>query len=298
MKEKKEIIKKEIINKENNSTESKTDSFIKAENLENEELKRKLEYNMERLSHQRMFYEEDDNNKFAAKRHLYDHSREIMDSLINITNKDLQLEYSNEVTSLLKILIIYIVLSISVFIQIFLIIKAFKSNEIVTISLISCSFTFFLGFFLLIELYRDALRDQFRYISFRVISIFYTFVTISLFILEFWNIRNLNEKIQEREESCKKNKRFCPQNLKNNILLIFIYLNIFLIGIFLIFPIKLGFKSIKILIGCDFEVFQKQLKQNENSNTKENKDKNKDKKEDKNKIDKSKKNGKEHLKND
>lgn len=98
-----------------------------------------------------------------------------------------------------------------------------------------------------------------------------------------------------RKEKCKKNFKFCEDTTVNNVILVLSVLHIIFFFIINVFPIRLGYRSIKVLFGCDFEVYQKQILENEKKNKKDenkNKDKNALKDNSKNK------NRKEHLKNE
>ena len=266
-----------------------------------------------RFMSQNINYGQEHLNEYYTQRHLHDHKMEKKDPLINITDKDLQLEYVNEVNYILRDLIIFMILSIITYIQTFLIQKNYKNYDALILSIIYSAFTFFNGIFLIVELYRNSLRDQYRYNLFRLFSIFFTFFSISLFACELWNTYTIYNKIQIRNEQCKENLRYCMGARINKIILILGYISSTGLSIFLRFPIWLGYRSIRIMIGFDLEVFQKQLKGKENDKEKEkdgkenNKDDKKDKDDknkekndnnkDKNKNKKSKKNKKENLKN-
>ena len=93
------------------------------------------------------------------------------------------------------------------------------------------------------------------------------------------------------KEKCKANILQCGDKNINNIILIFNVVHIFGIAIFAYFPIWFGIKSFKILIGCDYEVYQKQLLENE-----KNENKGKDNEKEKKEI--PKKDKKKHLKSE
>ena len=121
-------------------------------------------------------------NKYLSQRHLYDHKKKKASPLVNITNKNLQLEYISEVKYLFINFIFIILLSIIIFVQSLLILHNYKNFTEVILSLIFSAFSIFNSIFLITELYRDALRDQFRNKLFRLFSIF---LYIFLFCLFF-----------------------------------------------------------------------------------------------------------------
>jgi hypothetical protein len=317
MKEKVEKNNENEINK--NSPKSNLKEKEK-ENEKNEKTKegeinknKNNEPNKDRFIHQNMYYGQENLNQYYTQRHLHDHKMEKKDPLIDITEKDLQSEYINEVNYILTNLIMFIILSIMIYIQALLIHKNYKNYDALMLSQIYSAFTFSNSLFLIVELYRNALRDQYRYTLFRLFSIFFTIFSISLFASELWNTYSIYYKIQLRNEKCKENLRYCLGARVNKIILILSYICSTGLIIFLRFPIWLGYRSIRIIIGFDFEVFQKQMKGKGNDKEKEGKEKNnkddkKDKDEknkekkgkdkDKNKNNKNKKNKKEHLKND
>lgn len=294
-----------------NLNEKERESDKKAKKKE-EEINKNNEPNKDSYMNQNMYYGQENLNQYYTQRHLHDHKMEKKDPLIDITEKDLQSEYIKEVNYILQNLVIFIILSIMIYIQALLIHKNFKNYQALMLSQIFSAFTLFNSFFLIVELYRNALRDKYRYALFRLFSIFFTFFAISLFSSELWNTFQIYNKIQLRNEKCKENLRYCLGARVNKIILILSYISSIGLIIFLIFPIWLGFRSFRIMIGYDLEVFQKQLKGKENDKEKEknNKDSKKDKGEknkeqkgkekdkNKNKNNKSKKNKKEHLKND
>ena len=301
-KEEKKIneLKNEKVTKKENQKEKKLsekllEANLKEQQREEEEIRRNLLYNKEQLKYNEYYSDPQRMNKFLSQRHLYDHKREKKDPLINITNKNLQTEYISEATNLFIKLFLCIFLSILIFIQDCLILKNYKSFNEVILSQIFCAFTFFNSILLIVELYRDALRDQLRYILFRLFSIFLSILSICSFSTEFMNIYTIYNKIKVRKEICRKDKKRCGDNLVNNIILVFSCIIGILIIFLSYFIIYIGFKSFKIIFGCDMEVFQKQIIEDK----KEMKDE-KEKKEDikKNKKEVLKNNKKEHLKNE
>ena len=322
-------------NNENEINKTSSEEKLKEREKENEKEKEKeknektqegeinknknSEPNKDRLKNQHMYYGPENLNQYYTQRHLHDHKMQKKDPLIDITDKDLQTEYINEVNYILTNLIMFIILSIIIYIQALLIHRNYKNYDALMLSQIYSAFTFFNSLFLIVELYRNGLRDQYRYTLFRLFSIFFTIFSISLFASELWNTYTIYNKIQERNEKCKESIRYCLGARVNKIILILNYISSIGLIIFLRFPIWLGFRSIRIMIGFDLEVFQKQMKGKGNDKEKEkegkeknikddkkdkeNNEKNKEKKgkdkgKDKNKNNKSKKNKKEHLKND
>ncbi len=259
-----------------------------------EEIKTKSEENKEKLSNNQRQFNNDkkyDMNFYASQKHLFDRKAQKKNPLVNITKKSLQTEYISEVNYLLQKMIFIFFLSILIFVEDFLILRNYKLYTEVTLSQIFSAFTIFNSLFLLVELYREALRDQFRHNLFRLFSIFLCIFNICLFVSESMNIYTIYNKIQMRKEKCKTNKRYCGDKNINTIILVFNCIHIFGILFFANFPIWLGFRSLKILLGCDNEVYQKQLLELENENND-----NKGKTDKKNKKDDSKKKKKEHLK--
>ena len=286
--------KKEIKNKKD-LAEKLLDPILKEQKREEEEINRNLFYNKEKLKQNEYYSDPQRMNKFLSQRHLYDHKKEKKDPLINITNKNLQTEYISEVTNLFIKLFLIIFISILIFIQDYLILKNYKSFNEVILSQIFSAFTFFNSIFLVVELYREALRDQLRNILFRLFSIFLSVLSICSFSTEFMNIYTIYNKIQFRKEICRKDKKRCGDNLVNNIILVLSFFIGILIVFLFYFIIYLGFRSFKIIFGCDLEVFQKQILEDK----KEMKDE-KGKKDNikNNKKEKLKNNKEEHLKNE
>ena len=297
---------KEVNKKDNNSSNNLSETFLSGNKLEEENLKRQLEYNKMKLSYQNNFYpENNDINKFLSQRHLYDHKKEKKDLLINIIDKNLQLEYMSEVNNIFKKIIFTLFLSILIFIQTLLILHNYKNYNEVLLSQIFSAFVFFNSFFLIVQIYRQALRDAYRSKLFRLFSLFLSTFYICLFLIQLMNIYIIYHKIQIRKKKCASNKKFCEDSTVNTIILVLSFIHLILFIIINIFPICLGYRSIKILFYCDYEVYQKQLLENEKKNKKEekkelNKDEMKEKT-DKNENTKNKnknKNKKHHLKSE
>ena len=277
-----------------------SESFLKENKIEEEKLKRQLEYNKMLINHQNKIYPEENNIKnFLSQRHLYDHKKEKKDPLIDIIDKNLQQEYVSEIYYIFKKFIFIIILSIFVFIQTLLILHNYKIYDEVLLSQIFSCFLFFNSFFLIVQLYREALRDIFRNKLFRFFSLILSIFCICLFYYQLMNIYIIYDKINIRKEKCKKNEKYCDDYTVNNVILVLSLIHLFLILCINFFPIMLGYRAIKILFGCDLDVYQKQLSENEKKNKNdEKKDNNKEKT---NKNDKEKpknKNNKKHLKSE
>jgi len=275
MKEKEDPI---IEEEENNNEKELSEQLLKEKRYEQAELKRRLEYSKERLAHQKHFYDDEINKKLQqSQKHLLDHKAEKKNPLVNITKKNLQTEYVNEVHYLFKKFIFITILSLLIFIETILILQNYKIYSEVNLSQIFSAFTFFNTIFLMVELYREALRDQFRHNLFRLFSIFLSIFNICLFITESMNIYIIYEKIQYRKNKCQMDVKFCGDTIINNIILVFNCIHLIGIFYFVNFPIWLGYRSFKILVRCDYEVYQKQLLENE-KNEKKGKDDEKEKK--------------------
>ena len=80
----------QIKNEENNSNQNIPNSILKQRQLEKEDLRRKIEYNKQRLSHQNFLYEQNYKQQYEAQRHLHEHEKNKKDPLINITKKNLK----------------------------------------------------------------------------------------------------------------------------------------------------------------------------------------------------------------
>ena len=278
----------------------KKESFLKENKIEEENLKRQLEYNKMLIEHQNKIYPEEHNIKnFLSQRHLYDHKKEKKDPLIDITDKNLQQEYVSEIYYIFKKFIFIIILSIFVFIQTLLILHNYKIYDEVLLSQIFSCFLFFNSFFLIVQLYREALRDTFRNKLFRFFSLILSIFCICLFYYQLMNIYIIYDKVKIRKDKCLKNEKFCDDYTANNVILVLSLIHLFLILCINFFPIMLGYRAIKILFGCDLEVYQKQLLENEKKNKKdEKKDINKEKTSKNNKEESKNKNNKKHLKNE
>ena len=288
---------------DNNTSNNLSESLLKGNKIEDENFKRQLEYNKMKLSYQKNAYPENNNNinKFLSQRHLYDHKKEKKDQLINIIEKNLQLEYISEVNNIFKKIIFIILLSILIFIQTLLILHNYKNYNEVLLSQIFSAFVFFNSFFLIVQIYRQALRDTYKSKLFRLFSLFLSIFYICLFWIQLMNIYIIYHKIQIRKKKCAMNEKYCEDSTVNNVILVLSFIHLIIIIFINIFPILLGYRSIKILFYCDLEVYEKQLLENEKKNKKEEKKElNKDEMKEKiskNESSKNKnKNKKKHLK--
>ena len=241
--------------------------------------KEEFEEYRQKLSMKNNPYNEQDNrNKFFQQRHLYDHKMKKESSIINITDKNLQIEYETEVNYILKNLFIFILLSIISIIQVILILRNYRNYDEVILSLIFSCFTFFISFFLIVEIFREGLKDQLRHSLFRLFAIFFFIFCICYYVSGLRNIYIIYNKIKLRKEKCEQDTNFCNDNRDNNIIMVLSGLIIITLIIFGIFPIKIGIRSIKILLGYDMDVLQKQIleyqKVNKNNKKKPAEDKN------------------------
>ena len=269
-----------------------SESFLKQKELE-DNLKKKTEYNKQVFNYQQNKYLEDINMKhFRAQRHLYDHKKEKKNSLVNITQKFLQTEYIEEVHYIFKRLIFSIVLSILIFIQSLLIFHNYKNYTEVILSQIFSAFTFFTSFFLIVEIYRDALRDILRSYLFRLFSIFLTIFIFCLYVSQSMNTYIIYKKIKIRKVKCENDKKYCGDTFVNNLILVLSSIHIIGFIIIFYFSIWMGYRAFRILFGCDYEVYQKQIFENDKNKKKT------DKKENNNDKENASKNIKEHLKID
>lgn len=175
----------------NNSSQDLLESLLKERRIE-ENMKRQLEYSQMQQNNQSNFYPQENNaNNIYSQRHLYDHRKEKQDTLINIIDKNLQIEYISEVKYIFIELILMMFFSILVFSQSLLILHNYKNYNEVLLSQIFSAFLFFNTFFLIVELYRDALRDTFRNKLFRLFSLFLTSFFICLSYSQIMNIYNI-----------------------------------------------------------------------------------------------------------
>ena len=255
MKEKNENEKEPLKNdeKENNNIEF----FLK----EKKGIQKKINY-------RKNLYEAQDEQYrklFYAQRHLYEHKKDKKDPLINIYSEHLKEEYINEVNYIWRNSILTIIISILVIIQNYLIIKNYKEYTEIIICFFTSFFSIFIASLLLIELYRNALRDQIRYKLFKILSLLLSITLLFLFIFEIKNILVISNKIQQRNEKLNKgqiNKSLLfglfSKNETNNAIIILGYLSIIGIIFLIKFQIWLGYDFIRILFG-GLEVFQKQI---------------------------------------
>ena len=253
---------------EENSINNEKSALLNGKNKVQYVSEKNDEYDKERLKHSKNFYEDQDleqRQKFEQQRHLYDHKKEKRDPLISIYSKHLQEEYISEVNYILRNSIITIILSLIIILHDFLILKNFKSYDENVISLIFSSFSFFISILLIIELYRNALLDQIRYTLHKLFSLFLSLFLLCIFVSQSINSFIVYNKIKEKKEKCKTKKIGCGNTLLFNIILILNGLY-FCVALFLIkFQMWLGFNSIKVLFGCELEVFQKQILEDKKS---------------------------------
>ena len=220
------------------------------------------EFDKERLKHTKNFYEAQDEQQkqlFNSQRHLYEHKRETHDPLINIYSKHLQEEYINEVNYILRNSIISIIISIITLIQTFLILKNFKSYTENILCLIFGCFVFFNSFLVIIELYRNALRDQIRFKLHKLFCLFLSAFLLALFVCQILNSFAIYDKIKQKKEKYQKNKIVSGHILAYNIILALSCLHLCGILLLIKFQMWLGINSLRVLLGYELEVIQKQI---------------------------------------
>lgn len=269
--------------------EEKEDNNIEFFLKEKKDIKKNIKTKEEstNINNPKNMYEKQENEHlkklFNQQRHLYEHKKDKKDPLINIYSPRLKEEYINEVNYIWRNSIITIIISILIISQNYIILKNYKLyTEIV--------FCFFLGFFaislsslLMIELYRNALRDQLRYKLFRLFSLLLFLTLAFLIAFHICNTYTIYVKIKHRNEKHYKERKnngllmnLIDINNINNIILIIGY--VIIVGIILLikFVFWLGYNNIKKLFG-DLEIFQKQIledqkedKANADKNIKEN----------------------------
>ena len=225
------------------------------------------EYDKERIKHSKNLYEaqeEQQKKMFYSQRHLYERQKDKKDPLINIYSKNLQEEYINEVNYILRNSIITIIIAIIILVQAFLIIKNFKSYTENILSLIFGCFVFFNSLLVIIELYRNALRDQIRFKLHKLFSLFLSTFLLALFVCQILNSFTVYGKIKLKKEKCQMKKIGCSHMLIYNIILALSCLHLFGILLIIKFQMWLGFNSIRVLLGYQLEVIQKQILEDKN----------------------------------
>jgi len=255
----------------NKSTERTIDKTLEGNRLNNEGTKIKKENDKKVLNIPK------DN---ILDNSLYNHNKVKKDPIINITKKELQTEYLTEVNYILVKILCLLLFSIISFAQSLLILHNYKNYSEVLLKEIFSAFLFFNSIFLLFELYREGLRDQMRYVIFRLFAVFLSLIFICYSLSEIMNTYVIYNKIKLRKEKCRKNKALCGDTIVNNIILILSIVDFIGIIYLFNFPLWLGFRSIKILLKKELEVLQKQLLENEKKNLTKNKNE-KNKSEDK-----------------
>ena len=250
-----------IENKNNSQNENET--LLKEKNQNNQDdLRMNDAYDKERLKHSKNLYDTQDENKrilFDQQRHLYEHKKDKQDPLINIYSKPLQEEYLNEFNYISRNSIISIILSILILIQSYLILKHFRLYSENVLTLIFGSFTFFISFLVLIELYRNALRDQIRFKLHKLFSLILSIFLLCLFVSQILNSYLIYDKIKIKKEICEKDKKGCGNVTINNAILILSCLSLLGIIFLIKFQIWMGYNSLGVLLGYQLEVIQKQI---------------------------------------
>ena len=259
--EKETLLKEKEIEKETEINNNNNKFKVQYETNANEE------YDKERIKHSKNLYEaqeEQQRKLFYSQRHLYERQKDKKDPLINIYSKNLQEEYINEVNYILRNSIITIIIAIIILVQAFLIIKNFKSYTENILSLIFGCFVFFNSLLVIIELYRNALRDQIRFKLHKLFSLFLSAFLLVLFVCQILNSLNVYGKIKLKKEKCQMKKIGCSHMLIYNIILALSCLHLFGILLIIKFQMWLGFNSIRVLIGYQLEVIQKQILEDKN----------------------------------
>ena len=165
--------------KENNNIEF----FLKEKKEIKKNMKTKEENDNIKIPKNMYEKQEDEHLKklFYQQRHLYEHKKDKKDPLINIYSPHLQEEYINEMNYIWRNSIISILISILIISQNYLIHKNYKLYTEIVFCFFLSFFSIFLSSLLMIELYRNALRDQLRYKLFRLFSSFGIFLFLVLF---------------------------------------------------------------------------------------------------------------------
>ena len=226
---------------------------------------KKEENNKEQVNQSNNLYdgqEEHLRKLFYQQRHLFEHKKDKKDPLINIYSKHLKEEYINEVNYIWINSILTIILSTLIIIQNYLILKNFKLYTEIIICFFSGFFAIFLASLLLIELYRNALRDQIRYKLFKMFSIFLSITLFFLFVYQIKNMLVIYQKIKHRSQKRDKETKHIDIN---NIILILGYISVVGIILLIKFQIWLGYNFVKFLFG-ELEVFQKQILEDKKEN--------------------------------
>ena len=283
------IIQKEE-KKEDNKDKDKENKNIEFFLKEKKDIKKKenqaKELENKKHYHKSLYENQQENERlrklYNQQKHLFEHKKDRKDPLINIYSKNLQNEYIKEVNYYHNNSIITIILSLLIISQDYLILKNYKSYNENILSLIFSSFSFFISVFILIELYRSALRDQIRYILYKFFALFLSAILFCLFISHVYNSFIIFDKIKQKKE--KQGKKINIENLFNNnlidnVILIMAIINCIGILIVIKYQLWLGYNSIRIIFGFDLEVFQKQILEDKkvNKQNKPNKQNNKEK---------------------
>lgn len=275
-----DIIQNEEKKEENKDKENKNIEFFLKEKNDIKKNEKQIKEIENRNSHNSLYNNQQESerlrNLYNQQKHLFEHKKDKKAPLINIYSKDLQNEYIKEVNYYHNNSIITIILSLLIISQDYLILKNYKSYNENILSIIFSSFSFFLSVFILIELYRSVLRDQIRYILFKFFTLFLSIILFCLFISHIYNSFIIFDKIKQKKE--KQGKKINIENIFNNNLIdnaILIMGIINFIGILIVikYQVWLGYNSIRIILGIDLEVFQKQILEDKKAN-KENKENN------------------------
>ena len=245
--------------------ENENIEFFLKEKKDSQKNIKKEENNKEQVNPSNNLYdgqEEHLRKLFYQQRHLFEHKKDKKDPLINIYSKHLKEEYINEVNYIWINSILTIILSTLIIVQNYLILKNFKLYTEIIICFFTGFFAIFLASLLLIELYRNALRDQIRYKLFKMFSIFLSITLLFLFVYQIKNMLVIYQKIKHRSHKRDKETKHIDIN---NIILILGYISVVGIILLIKFQFWLGYNFIKFLCG-ELEVFQKQILEDKKEN--------------------------------
>ena len=217
------------------------------------------------------------NNYLNSKKVTYTINRKPpkINPIINFTKEELLLEYSNEIKYLLISSLYVCIESLLIFFKNLIIMNSYKNYNILLLCIIFSllSFSFTLLYILLI--FENALKDKYNYYYFRFYSIILSILIFIFFILETCNIFIAYKTIIDKNQKCKILNKFnkpCGPSYFTviNILNIFIVIGIILN---IKFIILLFIRSLKIILGKDTEVIQKELQLRKLGNKYEDQDK-------------------------
>ena len=252
---------KEIKQNENKSQDVKKEGE-KAESAKEKEqtqvkkdLDRDEDHDKERLKNSKNVNEKEDENDKDKKAFL-----------INIHSKVLKEEYDNKVNYIFKNCIISIALSVLIFVQGFLINKNFRLYTENLVTLFLGIFVLFNSLLIIFELLKNTLRDKLRFKSLKIFSLCLSILLLCLFVFHILNSLNIYNKIKKNKKRCERRKKGCDTIFISNIILIMSCLIAFIILILIKFQMWMGYDSIRVLLGYEMEVVQKQILEDDKEN--------------------------------